>query len=481
MKRTFVSKTPECIGEKIKVAGWVDSLRSHGKITFIDLRDKSGFLQIVFPSNQDTNYNKIIKEIRPEWVVEIEGTVNQRPNNSNNEKIDTGQIELLAKKISVLSRAKTLPFPINNDGYQIKEELRLKYRYLDLRRDRLKNNLILRQKAANFIRNFLTNEDFVEIETPILTKSTPEGARDFLVPSRLQKGKFYALPQSPQQYKQLLMVAGIERYFQFPHVFRDEDLRSDRLFEHTQVDLEMSFIEQEDILNLVEKMITELVEKIFNKKIQEKPFHRIEYKEAMAKYKSDRPDIRKDKNSGELAFCWVINFPMFETLEDGSIDAVHHPFTSLSDKDKDTFKKMSVKDLVSNDNRELLLGFIAKQYDLVLNGVEVMGGSIRSYESEILKKTFEVLGNSSSDVEDKFGHILEAFQYGVPPHGGIAAGFDRLMQTILNEKSIRETVAFPTNTAGITSVMEAPSVVSETQLKELGIRLITKINSEKNK
>jgi len=470
MSRTIVKDTIENIGEKVSVAGWVDNHRSHGKIIFIDLRDRSGTLQVIFSDE----LLEEAKKLRPEWVIEISGSINKRPENMVNETLLTGTVEMVAEELKILSRAETLPFPIDDDGYQIKEEVRLKYRYLDLRRKRLKNNLILRQKTTNFIRNFLIEKDFIEIETPVLTKSTPEGARDFLVPSRLQSGKFYALPQSPQQYKQLLMVAGFEKYFQFPHVFRDEDLRADRLFEHTQLDIEMSFIEQEDILSLIEGMITELIEKVFNKKIQEKPFPRLSYQEVMEKYNSDKPDIRKDKKSNEMAFCWIIDFPMFEILKDGSIDAVHHPFTALQDKDLEKFKKMSVEELTTEKGKKELLSFKAKQYDLVLNGSEVMGGSIRAHEFEVLKKTFEVLGNSSEIVDEKFGHILKAFQYGVPPHGGIAAGLDRLLQTILNEKSIRETVAFPTNTSGITSVMDAPSDVSEKQLKELGLKISKK-------
>jgi len=466
MKRTKIKESPQHIGKKIKVAGWINSCRSHGKIVFIDIRDDSGVLQTVFLSSLKAEVIEKAKTVRDEWVVEIEGEISKRPGTTKNEDISTGEIEMAAEDINILSEAKTPPFPINGDGHDINEEKRLKYRYLDLRRKRMRNNIIVRQQASSFIRNYLIEKDFIEIETPVLTKSTPEGARDFLVPSRIHKGEFYALPQSPQQYKQLLMVAGFEKYFQFPHVFRDEDLRADRLFEHTQLDIEMSFIDEEDIFELIEGMISSLMEKVFNKKIKI-PFSRISYDTAMEKYKTDKPDLRKDKNSDELAFSWTVDFPMFEILQDGSLDAVHHPFTSLKDDDIKIFEKINPKKF----DKQKLLKLKAKQYDLVLNGVEIMGGSIRTHRPEILKKTFEVMGHSPEGVEERFGHILEAFKFGVPPHGGIAAGFDRLLQTVLNEKSIRETVAFPTNTSGKTAVMDAPSSVDEEQLKELGLKL----------
>ena len=454
MKRTLIKDTPEHIGKEVIVKGWVDKYRSHGKLVFLDLRDASGILQVV--SNIDI-------KLAEEYVVEIRGKINKRPDNAVKKEMVTGTIEMEALDIKVLSECKPLPIPIDGDGYDIKEEKRLKYRYLDLRRSRMHRNIKKRQEVTKFVRDYLIEKDFIEIETPIMTKSTPEGARDFLIPSRLQKGKFYALPQSPQQYKQLLMVSGFEKYFQIPHIFRDEDLRSDRLFEPTQIDIEMSFIDQEDIFELIEPMMIEMAEKVFDKRVKEKPFPRLTYAEAMKKYKTDRPDLRDKKD--ESAFCWIIDFPMFEKLEKGNLDAVHHPFTSLQDKDLKEFKKMDKID------EKKLLSFKAKQYDLVLNGSEIMGGSIRIHEREVLKKTFEILGHSPEGVEEKFGHILEAFEYGVPPHGGIAAGLDRMMQAFLNEKNIRDVVAFPTNTAGITSVMDAPSEVSKKQLKELGLEI----------
>jgi aspartyl-tRNA synthetase len=467
MERVLIKDTPKHIGKTITLCGWVRARRDHGKIIFIDLWDATGIIQCVLIPAEKGAY-RIGEKLRAEWVIKLEGEIKKRPEKMINAKIITGGIEFLIKKVKIFSEAEELPFDIRSDGLAIKEELRLKYRYLDLKRERLQEIIKIRARAQNWARNYLSKKEFIEIETPVLTKSTPEGARDFIVPSRLHPGKFYALPQSPQQYKQLLMIAGFEKYFQFARVFRDEDLRADRLFEHTQLDLEMSFVKEDDILNLIEELIIGLSEEIFGKKIQDKPFPRITYKKAIEKYGNDKPDIRKNKNNPDiLAFCWVIDFPMFEELEDGSIDAVHHPFTAMRDKDIKIFKNVNVKKI----NKKELFKIRAKQYDLVLNGAEIMGGSIRIHQSDILEKVFQVLGHKKKDVQDKFGHLLTAFKYGVPPHGGIACGFDRLIQTILNERSIRETVAFPTSTSGTTSIMDAPSTVDQKQLKELGIKI----------
>jgi aspartyl-tRNA synthetase len=467
MQRIFIKDTPQHIEENITLYGWVRTRRDHGQIIFIDLWDATGFLQCVLSPDQKEAYAKG-NTLRTEWVVAFTGKVQKRPPKMVNEKIITGSIEFVVQKVDILNEAQELPLDLKSNGLAIKEDLRLQYRYLDLRRERLQEILKKRAQAQNWLRNFLTKRQFTEIETPVLTKSTPEGARDFVVPSRLHPGSFYALPQSPQQYKQLLMIAGFDRYFQFPHVFRDEDLRADRLFEHTQLDIEMSFIEQEDILNLIEEMIIEMSEKVFEKKILTKPFPRLSYQEAMKKYSTDRPDLRQDKKNEALAYTWIVDFPMFEKLEDGSFDAVHHPFTAMQDEDLKVFNKMDPQNV---DEKELF-NIKAKQYDLVLNGTEVMGGSIRTHRPDILQKVFQILGHNKKNVKDKFGHLLEAFKYGTPPHGGIAAGFDRLVQTILGEKSIRETVAFPTNTSGRTSVMNAPSKIDKKQLQELGIETI---------
>jgi len=333
----------------------------------------------------------------------------------------------------------------------------------------LQKNLINRHKFLLFIRNYLTARGFIEVETPILTKSTPEGARDYVVPSRIYKGKFYALPQSPQQYKQLLMVSGIERYFQIARCLRDEDPRGDRQPEFTQIDIEMSYVEREDVLNLIEEMFIEAVETLYpNKKITQKPFPRLTYEEAIRIYGSDKPDLRKNPDDpNELAFAFVIDFPMFEWKEtEKRWDAVHHPFTQpkLPDGRKDKEELLEFLD----KNPELLL---SEQYDFVCNGYEIGGGSIRTTDPDILVKVFEVMGNNKEEIFKKFGHLINAFKYGVPPHGGIAPGVDRIMMILENEPNIREVIAFPKTGEGRDLMMDSPSELSEEQLKELGLKV----------
>jgi len=454
MNRILTNETTKYLGQKVKVCGWVNTVRAHGKIFFVDLRDRSGILQLVCTP-------ETAKDIRPEWVICVEGTIKERPKGMQNPKIETGKVELEVENLEVISKAKTLPISIDTDGYEINEEKRLKYRYLDLRRERLKKNLIYRQKVIQFMREFLINEGFVEVETPILTKSTPEGARDFLVPSRLQPGKFYALPQSPQQFKQLLQVAGLEKYFQIARCFRDEDPRADRQAEHTQLDIEMSFVKQEDILDLIEKLYTSLVKKLLpEKRILKIPFPRITYKTAVEKYKSDKPDLRRNKNNpDELAFCFITDFPMFEWHEDEKRwGAQHHPFTRPQTEDIKKIKK----------NPEKIL---AHQYDFVLNGYEIGGGSIRTTNLDVLTAVFEVLGYKKEEIKKKFSNYFEAFSYGVPPHGGIAPGIDRFLAVILNEPNIREVMAFPKTGDNRDLMMQAPSEVEEKQLKELHLKI----------
>lgn len=462
MKTFFVKDTPKKINQEVEVYGWVNSKRDHKKVVFIDLRDRTGIVQLVGGEE--------LKTLSPEDVIYAKGLVKKRPKNLINPKLKTGSIEIEVKSFSILSKAKTLPFPIDTDGHEIDEEIRLKYRYLDLRRKRMIHNLTLRSQVIRFMRNYLFQKGFIEIETPILTKSTPEGARDFLVPSRLQKGKFYALPQSPQQYKQLLMVAGIERYFQIARCFRDEDPRADRAYgEFTQLDLEISFVSRDDILKLVEDLFTKLIKEIFpEKKITKTPWPQISYQEVVKKYATDKPDLRKNKkNAQELAFVWIIDFPLFieQTKEDffyGSGKArfapSHHMFTAPHPDDISLLERDPLK----------VRGL---QYDLVLNGYEIGGGSIRIHDPKIQEKVFELIGFTPQQKEE-FKHILTAFQYGVPPHGGIAPGIDRFLFTVLGESSLREVIAFPTTAGGKTAVMEAPSTVTKEQLEELGIKTI---------
>ncbi len=469
MQRILIGETIKLAGQKVKVAGWVNVRRAHGKILFIDLRDRSGLLQCVFalPSEVLTKEGAIRKEaydlaqeLRTEWVVELEGQVVVRPEKMVNPEIQTGTVELLVEKLNIVSRAQTLPISIDTDGMELSEELRMKYRYLDLRRQRMKNNLIMRHKVSQFVRNFLIGEDFIEIETPMLTKSTPEGSRDFVVPSRLHPGKFYALPQSPQQYKQLLMVAGIEKYFQLARCLRDEDPRGDRQTEHTQIDMEMSFIEREDFMALYERLLITMVQTLFpEKKIQEIPFPRISYQEAMEKYQSDKPDIRTDKTDKNLlAFCWVVDFPFFEKDDQGGWTFTHNPFSAP--------KPEYLADLMAKNNIEKIL---TTQYDVILNGWEAGGGSIRNNTPEAIEKVFEIMGYSKEEIHKQFGHMLEAYSFGAPSHGGIGSGIDRLVALLQNEPNIREVMAFPKTGDGRDLMMDAPSEISDKQLKELHI------------
>ena len=463
MIRTIIKDTPSKTGQKVIVYGWVDSIRSHGKIAFIDLRDVTGVIQLV---DLKGNFSK---NLGNEFVVRAEGKIANRPEKLKNPKLKTGQIELVIENLVVVSESLEPPFPIDSEGYEINEESRTKFRYLDIRRKRIRNNLITRSKVTNFIRNYLSGKGFYEIETPILTKTTPEGARDFIVPSRLQKGKFYALPQSPQQYKQLLMVAGLERYFQIARCFRDEDPRHDRAYgEFTQLDVERSFVSQDDILQLTENLFTALIGEIFpDKCITESPWPRIPHKTAKSIYGSDRPDLRKDKKDrNELAFAWIIDFPLFnkQTKEDffhgagkSKFAPSHHMFTAPH---PDDIKKLDQDPLKVR----------GLQHDLVLNGYEIGGGSIRIHDPKIQEKVFDLIG-FTGEQKKQFTHLLTAFKYGVPPHGGIAPGIDRFLMVILGEPSVREVMAFPSLSSGTISVMDAPSPVEPDQLKELAIKV----------
>ena len=455
MNRTYASETSKLVGKEVTVKGWVNSVRSHGKIVFFDLRDRSGLLQVVMEKAR----------VKPEDIIAVTGTVVKRPANLVNPKIVSGSVELQGSTIEILSPSRELPFPLDGDGLDIDEDLRLKYRYLDLRRPRLANNLTLRSKYVQSLREYLFECDFTEIETPLLTKSSPEGSRDFVVPSRHYPGQFYALPQSPQQYKQLLMTAGFEKYFQTAKCLRDEDPRADRAYEHTQLDLEMSFVTKEDVMSVVEGMITHALGKVgFGDKIISSPFPVITYESALAKYGADKFDLRtpEEKQAGKLAFAWVVDFPFFEKTEDGGFTFTHNPFSAPSPEHEQW--------LLTKQNVEKI---VTQQYDLVCNGREVGGGSIRANSSAVLRSTFEIMGYKDEEINEQFGHMLSAFDFGTPPHGGCAHGFERLLMILQNEEYIREVQAFPMSGKGHTSVMFAPSALDHEQLSELKLEIVS--------
>ncbi|MCH8831354.1 MAG: aspartate--tRNA ligase [Chloroflexi bacterium] len=583
----------DSIGSHPTLAGWVSRRRDHGGVIFVDLRDRSGIVQVVFNPETSPQAYEIADQLRSEWVVQIKGTVRVRPPGSENPAMATGMVEVAADEATILNPSLTPPFYISDD-VEVDESLRLRYRYLDLRRPEMLRNLTLRHRVVKYIRDFLSDRGFLEIETPILIKSTPEGARDFLVPSRMQPGKFYALPQSPQQLKQLLMVAGVEKYFQIARCFRDEDLRADRQPEFTQLDLEMSFVEEEDILQLTEELYTSMIESVAPDRTMIKPFPRLEYAEAMDRYGSDKPDLRfglemtdvtdlaKEtefrvflsvaQNGGiikgfvvpgqgeytgtmmrnleetaqgfgagglshvrfhgagaigeiaqedvllspglrmpvewsrrlaekmgavpgdmvllmagpskqvntwlsamrdhmgktlgladpqTLAFAFVTKFPLFEWNADRNRwDSSHHPFTSPAEGQEDLLEG---EDLGSIDS---------KAYDLVCNGSELASGSIRIHRRDEQEKIFRILGYSNEEINEKFGQILEAFEYGAPPHGGIAPGIDRLVAILARTTSIRDVIAFPKTQTGADLLFGSPAPVEPEQLKELELRLL---------
>lgn len=582
----------EHVGSEVTLAGWVNRRRDHGGLIFIDLRDREGIVQTVFNPEISASSLRIAEELRSEYVVMISGEVAPRPSGTENLKLPTGDIEIIVQNAVILNPSKTPPFYINEE-IEVDESLRLKYRYLDLRRTRMKENLLLRHRIIKFMRDFLDARGFVEVETPILIKSTPEGARDYLVPSRLHPGEFYALPQSPQQLKQLLMVAGVDKYYQIARCFRDEDTRADRQPEFTQLDMEMCFVDEEDVLNLLEELFISMVRTIKPEMQMTTPFSRLSYAEAMDRYGTDKPDLRfgmeiKDisdimaesdfavfssaisgggrvksicapgcaaytrrqleelnkmaqglgagglvtisldgsvgsledltsemvrsaaakfltleqikemarrleANAGDLmmvvagenrlvsavlgelrremgyrlrlaepdslAFSFIVDFPLFEPdNKAGRLESMHHPFTAPKDED------VPLLDTAPERVR-------SKSYDFICNGCELSSGSIRIHTSEMQRKIFKLLGYSEEVVEERFGHLLEAFDYGAPPHGGIAPGIDRVVMLLANEENIREVVAFPKNQSAADLTFGAPSPVTEEQLAELHIRL----------
>jgi len=465
MERTYVKNTLENIGKKVVIMGWADTIRDHGKITFVDLRDITGKIQCVYLGKMN---------ITPETVLLIEGVIEKRPESMVNPKIPTGEIELKVETFEILNRCKELPIPIDTDGLDINEESRLQYRYLDLRRQRMQKNMVIRSKFVRALRENLYSEGFTEIETPLLTKATKEGARNFVVPSRYSPGKFYALPQSPQQYKQLLMTAGFERYFQIAKCIRDEDPRADRGYEFTQLDLEMSFVEREDVMETVERILKEAILTVGGK-LKDSNLPVIDYKEAIEKYHSDKFDLRteKEKQSGILAFAWVINFPFFKKVNKKDAAEVedsksgwtftHNPFSKpLKEHEQWLLEQKNIGEILTT------------QYDLVCNGYEMGGGSIRAHTPDLLKAVYKVMGYFDAEIDDNVGHMLEAFELGTPPHGGIALGIDRLLMVLTEESSLKETIAFPMTAKGKTSVMDAPCEITDEQLRDLHLKLVGK-------
>ena len=469
--------TAQDIGAEVTLCGWVASRRDHGKIVFIDLRDRYGRTQVVFapggknkqvypvrnsnsPKGKGDISNGVyakVKELGNEYVILVQGKVNRRPNGTTNPKLLTGEIEVLAGGLTILNASDNVPFEIK-ENINISGDLRLKYRYLDLRRKKSIDNLFLRHNVYSVIRSFLNKEGFIEVETPLLTKSTPEGARDFLVPSRLLPGQFYALPQSPQLFKQILMVAGLDRYYQMARCFRDEDLRADRQPEFTQLDLEMSFIQQEDIFNLIEQLMQYIFQEILNLSIKT-PFPRLKFQEAIKQHQTDKPDLRSLDKKERFAFVWVTDFPLFKYDENQKRwVSEHHPFTAPEDGD--------IK--LSDDSWK---NTKALAYDLVLNGVEIASGSIRIHQSQLQEKIFKIIGINQQEAAARFGFLIQALKYGAPPHGGIAFGIDRFLSLLTNEETIREVIAFPKTQSGWCLLTDAPSSVSKEQLDELGLQM----------
>jgi aspartyl-tRNA synthetase len=572
------------VGEQVTLAGWVHRRRDHGGVTFLDLRDRSGLVQVVANPDLSADAHQQAELVRPEWVIQVSGKVRPRPEGSENPDMATGEVEVEAHELKVLNPAKTPPFPINEET-EVDETVRLKYRYLDLRRERLQRNLELRHRVIKYIRDALDAQGFWEVETPIMFKTTPEGARDYLVPSRLYPGEFYALPQSPQQLKQLLMVAGVEKYFQIARCFRDEDQRGDRQPEFTQLDLEMSFVRREDILDLMEPMYTAMVaELVPQKRLLQSPWPHLTYQEALRRFGKDNPDLRfgmelidltdlaegsgfqvfekaaadgghvrcikvpgcgdysrrqidelaeyvapfgakglaylaldadgqerssftkflSERAMGELrsrtelqpgdlllcvadqpqvvfdslgrlrehlgdvlglrdpqvlAFCWVIDFPLMTWNEDESRwDPSQHQFTMPLEEDVE---------LLDSDPGSVR----GSQYDMILNGNEVAGGSIRIHDRELQEKIFPLIGQDLETARELFGHMLEAFEYGAPPHGGIASGLDRLVMLLADEPNIRQVIAFPKNQAARDVMAAAPSPATRDQLAELHLKV----------
>lgn len=436
------------VGKKVKLCGWIDTIRAHGKLNFIDIRDRYGKTQVVAIGKKD---------LKLEYVVCINGIVQARKQGTENKELETGEIEIFAEKIEIVAKSNTPPIEISDEKIA-GEDARIKYRFLDLRRPQMQKNLIFRAKVAQVVREFFIKNSFIEIETPLLVKPTPEGARDYIVPSRVNQGKFYALPQSPQLYKQILMISGFDRYFQIARCLRDEDLRADRQPEHTQIDLEMSFVETEDIMSFVENMYKHAFKEVLG--IELKKFERLTYEDAIKKYKTDKPDLRKDKNdSNEFAFCWVYDFPLFfYNKDEKKWEPEHHMFTMPKKEHLQFLEKDPGK--VKGD-----------LFDVVLNGIELGSGSIRISNPELQERVMKVIGMSKEEARKKFGFLLGAYEYGGPIHGGMGLGFDRLVALMLGYNDIREVIAFPKNKAAQNPMDGSPAEVDDKQLEEAHIKL----------
>ena len=447
------------MGQQVTLMGWVRTRRDHGRLIFLDLWDREGIVQVVVDRKHAAEAHAVAHGVRDEYVVAVSGVVRQRPQGTENPALATGAVEVAAEEMSVLNATSALPFSME-DAASADEALRLRYRHLDLRRDDLQRNLRLRHRVVKAMRDGLDAGGFLEVETPILTRSTPEGARDYLVPSRIHPGEFYALPQSPQQMKQLLMVAGIDRYFQIARCFRDEDLRADRQPEFTQLDLEMSFMSQEEILDLVETLIVAIVRQVQPDKTMLVPFPRLTHDEAMARYGTDKPDLRPDPTDpNSLAFAWIVDFPLFKwDGESERWEAEHHPFTH---------PRIDDLPLLETDPGAVR----ANCYDLVCNGWELGSGSIRIHRRELQEQVLELLGYTPEAADASFGHLLEAFEQGAPPHGGIALGVDRLVAVLAGTGSIRDVMAFPKTRQAQDLLMQAPAPVSDEQLREVHVRV----------
>ena len=452
-------------GSCVLLCGWVRSIREHGKITFVDLRDRYGITQVTTGDVISKEAFEVAGRLRNEFVIAVEGEVNERPSKNKNPNIPTGEIEVSARRIHILNECLELPFPIE-DKIEAGEELRMKYRYLDLRRVPMLNNLIVKHKLYQACRNYLSSQGFLEIETPDLTKSTPEGARDFLVLSRLQPPKFYALPQSPQLFKQILMVAGVDKYFQIVRCFRDEDLRGDRQPEFSQLDIELSFVDEEDIFKLIEGLIKTSFKEVLEVDI-ETPFLRLTYKEAMEKHKTDKPDLKSEKEP--FKFLWVVDFPLFKySEEEGRWVSEHHPFTAPEEEDIEKIRKSPDK-------------ILSRSFDIVLNGAEIGSGSIRIHNPELQKQIFDILKISHEEAKERFGFLLQALEFGAPPHGGIALGLDRLLSIVRKTPNIRELIPFPKTQRGICPLTGAPQIVTQEQIKDMGWSPFLEVNKKNPK